>query len=494
MKNAITIAFREYGENIRTKGFWISILIVPIILSISLVVPKVLSEKAIPTRNFVLVDPDKVLESQIRTAVEEDYRNQIAKSLKDYLKKNAAPESMESALKAANTWQFQSTNSVESFDVSSFVPNPKEEFKPPKARYQLVSLPDNLAAETQNEKILQFLKPYLEGEKYPIGDSRDVKLFAGIFISKSTDPQSGSLPQIQYWSSNPSEDALREMVSRTANVEARRAAMDKLGLDQSVVEETMRIHVPIQEFDARKAEGKEQVQLSDKIKQWAPSAFVYLLFISLMSVMQMLLNSTIEEKSNRLLEILLSSVRPVEIMIGKLLGNGLAGLTLVAAWISILAGFAYYQMDQNSEFATGVSQALGSSNLLPAFFIYFVLGFLIYSGMFLAIGSISQTVKDAQSYSGFLMIFMIVPLITMMYIPRDPNGVVATTLSWIPTLTPFVMLNRLSGHPPMFEIVGSFILCCITIVVIFYFSAKIFKKSIISSGGGSHGKVKKQNS
>ena len=96
MKNAITIAFREYGENIRTKGFWISILIVPIILSISLVVPKVLSEKAIPTRNFVLVDPDKVLESQIRTAVEEDYRNQIAKSLKDYLKKNVAPESMES--------------------------------------------------------------------------------------------------------------------------------------------------------------------------------------------------------------------------------------------------------------------------------------------------------------------------------------------------------------------------------------------------------------
>ena len=98
-----------------------------------------------------------------------------------------------------------------------------------------------------------------------------------------------------------------------------------------MVQQIERTYVPFVSLNPKKEKGLEAMGAADIIRQWAPSAFVYLLWVAIFSVMQMLLSNTIEEKSNRIIEVLLSSVTPGELMMGKLLGIAAIGLTMVGA-------------------------------------------------------------------------------------------------------------------------------------------------------------------
>ncbi len=485
MRNALLIAFREYLENARTRGFWISILALPVVLLISLAAPAFLEDKAIPSRYFIIHDAGGWIEPDLIQSIAQQNRGELVQAMRGYLGENALPGKLDEALEGLEAWQNNAATAGDAFDMAPFLPMNPPAFDPPKPRFIPLPLPGDIQGSQTPDEIIEFLKPYLRGQNMNVESEGQggVSLFAVVIVPPAQPGQTNpAARQIQYWSTNPGDDSLLQRISHVADRKARREALRSRGLDIQTIEQTMNIHVPVAEYDARKDEGLEAVNMSDKIRQWAPSGFVYLLFISLFAVMQLLLNSTIEEKSNRLLEILLSSVRPVEIMIGKLLGNGLAGLTLVGVWVLLMAGFAAFRMDTNSELSQGIAAAVTSTGLVPAFLLYFVLGFLIYSGLFLMVGSVSQTVKDAQSYTGFFMIIMIVPLMTMFVIPRDPNGVLAITLSWIPIYTPFVMLNRLSGNPPLWEILGTLVLCSVTIVIILSLAARVFKRSIISIG------------
>lgn len=486
MRNALLIAAREYIENVKTKGFWISILVLPIILSFTIVVPRLLEDKAIPTRHFAVIDPNDILKDHIKRAVDQTHASRVFSALKEYLNEHSLSHKLDTAMSRLAQWNSGPLDEREPFDTSEFVSKEAPEFESPREKFRLIELPDIDTDENKTTNSIDEVRQFLNGKKILKNNGTPIELFAAFIIKEEEGGSQGKVSKIEYWSTNPSEESIKNLVEQTANLRARRKALTNQGLNPDDIEKTMQIRIPILEFDARKEQGSEKVQISDKIKQWAPSAFVYLLFLSLMTVMQMILNSTIEEKSNRLLEILLSSVKPIEIMIGKLLGNGLAGMTLIGIWILLMAGFTLTTMDSNSEVLQGVSSVVSGTILLPAFLVYFVLGFLVYSGIFLMIGSTCQTIKDAQSYVGFLMVIMIVPLVTMVFIPRDPNGTLATTLSWVPIFTPFIMLNRLSGQPPIHEIIGTFIFSCATIMIILNIAAKVFKKSIIANGASSN--------
>ncbi len=109
-------------------------------------------------------------------------------------------------------------------------------------------------------------------------------------------------------------------------------------MDAGAIEQVEHTYVPFVSLNPKKEKGREAMGTADTIRQWAPSAFVYLLWVAIFSVMQMLLSNTIEEKSNRIIEVLLSSVTPGELMMGKLIGIAAIGLTMVGAWVAALFG------------------------------------------------------------------------------------------------------------------------------------------------------------
>jgi ABC-2 type transport system permease protein len=344
--------------------------------------------------------------------------------------------------------------------------------------------------------LAQALKPYLRDEKKIGVDGHAAGIFAAILIPADVERQivrpglpgsSGSSTNsspggIEYWSGNLADDNLRDEVQNAIDAEVRRREYVTRGMDLVLIGQVEGTRVPFASLNPKKEEGQEKVSGADVLRQWAPVAFVYLLWIALFSIMQMLLNNVIEEKSNRIIEVLLSSVTPGELMMGKLAGIAAVGLTMVGAWLLSLVGILAWKAGAHPEVAGQLYKVVRTSNLLPAFVIYFLFGYLMYAALILALGSVCNTLKEAQNYMGIITMIMTVPLLTMMFIPKDPNGTLATVLSWVPLYTPFVMMNRAAADPPLFDLVGTMVLLVVTTVCALWMAGKIFRIGVLRAG------------
>src|SRR5262249_41350067 len=125
---------------------------------------------------------------------------------------------------------------------------------------------------------------------------------------------------------------------------------------------------------------------------------------------------------------------------------------------------------------------LKGSNLVLLFSVYFLLGYLMFAGFILSIGSVCNTLKEAQSYMGALTMVMMVPLLTMTFIPKDPNGPLARLLSSIPLYTPFPMMTRPAADPPLFDLIGTFVLLLACTALALWMAGKIFRFGILRTG------------
>jgi ABC-2 type transport system permease protein len=369
------------------------------------------------------------------------------------------------------------------------------EFEEPRRRFVEVPLPDGIDVGPEIDELASQLRPYLRGEKKLSFDGKKVDLFAAFLIpaeilDEVKRPGEIALPSavkgerkgIQYWSTNLADDDLQDAVENVLNEDIRRREYVARQIDAEVVQQVQRTKVPFSKLNPKKEVGKEEVSMADVIRQWAPVAFVYLLWIAIFTISNMLLNNTIEEKSNRIIEVLLSSVTPRELMLGKLFGIAAIGLTMLAAWIGSAVVILSMQSGAQSEITSQLLNVLTSSGLLPAFAVYFLLGYFMYAGAFMAVGSVCNTIKEAQNLMGVVTIVMIVPLLTMTFIPKDPNGTLATIMSWIPIYTPFVMMNRAAADPPLFDLIGTTILLVIFTGLSLWSTGKIFRIGVLRTG------------
>ena len=169
-------------------------------------------------------------------------------------------------------------------------------------------------------------------------------------------------------------------------------------------------------------------------------------------------------------------------MMGKLTGVALTGLISASTQIALIIGTLFCFSGPQAEFINQLLSVLISGNLLPAFFAYFILGYILYGGIFITIGGLCETVTDAQSYMGPLMMIMMVPLFTIAIIPRDPNSIFAIAMSWFPLYTPFAMINRIAAGLSAIEIFGTLTLLLVSSAFILWASGKIFRIAILRTG------------
>ena len=494
MKFAFLVALREYAENAKTKGFWLGILLVPMIIFLSVQVPIWLEKKGTPTRYFALVDQSGTLAPVIQERLEKSYQRQLFGALNEYARKQADTK----GAKPPSFDEFVSRGGQEAYleQLKSHLKPGAPAFKPPRKAFEFSPLPAALNTNSDLPTLAQELKPYLRGEKQVQVNGQSVSLSAAILIprdlekqivrpQKKPTPATGGSAGIEYWAGNLADTKLREEVEETINTEIRRREYLLRGMDAAAIREVEQTYAPFASLNPKKETGKEAVSATDIIKQWAPSAFVYLLWVAIFAIVQMLLNNIIEEKSNRIIEVLLSSVTPGELMMGKLFGIAAVGLTMVGSWMLALVGILVWKTSGVGGAATVTNQMLSvlhSSSLIPMFGVYFVLGYLMYAACILALGSVCNTLKEAQSYMGVITMIMMVPLLTMTFIPKDPNGVLARTLSWIPLYTPFIMMNRTMADPPMIDLVGTTLLLLASVGGALWMAGKVFRIGILRTG------------
>lgn len=501
MKYAFLVAWREFAENAKTRGFWIGIFVTPAILFLAIQVPIFLEQKATPTRAYVLVDQSGALAPAIETSQENDYQRKVLSALNEYARKHAqamanaaaaAPDPLREVGEGnAAALEVFRAKGGQSWYLAQLAPRLKPgapHFQEPRRKFRRVALPEGLDEHAPLSTLADALKPYLRGEKEIAGQA----LSAAILVPASFDDlvvrpgapdrrPATTDRQIQYWSAS-ADWSLREAVEQVANTEVRRREYLAKGLDRAAIKQVEQTYASFSALNPKKEKGKEAVETTDIIKQWAPSGFVYLLWLAIFVIIQMLLNNTIEEKSNRIIEVLLSSVTPGELMMGKLFGIAAIGLTMVGSWVLSLFAVLSWQSGSAAGLAGQVLTVLRTSNLLPLFCVYFVLGYLLYAAFILSIGSVCNTIKEAQSYMGVLTMFLMVPMLTMTFIPRDPNGPVARVLSWIPFYTPFTMMNRATADPPLVDQVGTLLLLLATTALALWMAGKIFRIGILRTG------------
>lgn len=203
----------------------------------------------------------------------------------------------------------------------------------------------------------------------------------------------------------------------------------------------------------------------------------------------MVMRGVIEEKSNRIIELIISSVRPFQLMMGKILGVALVGLFQFVLWILLslvfVLAFVFFSgtsVTENNEVLTGISDNLNFGTIIFFFFAYFIGGYLLYASMFAAIGSAVETEADTQQ----LMLPITLPLIFgMMIMARTfqyPDGDLSFWASIIPFTSPLVMMARLPFGVPVWQLLLSLGLLVISFVFFVYASAKIYRIGIFMYG------------
>lgn len=250
---------------------------------------------------------------------------------------------------------------------------------------------------------------------------------------------------------------------------------ERLSLSQDQIDH-LQAYVHFEEIDVGSTDKEEKVQgTGDKIMMaMVPFFFMYLLFLGIMTMGQQMLSSIIEEKSSRVIEVLLSAVSPFQLMGGKILGLVGIGLTVVCLWGLAAIGTArWYGLD------VGIAPTI-----LPYFVIYYILAFMLFGATMVGIGSICNTIKESQSLMTPITIFCILPLLAWQNIVRDANGILARVLSFIPPTTPMVMILRLSSGADIWsvEVFGSIVLLAASVLASMWIAAKVFRTGILMYG------------
>lgn len=316
----------------------------------------------------------------------------------------------------------------------------------------------------------------------PAGSLRDEVVEGSLYayFVLPAQPLAADAPFV-YASHNLTDTDLRDWFGArvSAAVQARRAALAGLSADQA------KLISQAVDFDNQMVteQGAKTATAAEQAAQWLPVGYVYLLFISIMQIAQLLMMATIEEKSNRIAETLLAALEPPDIMAGKTLGVALVGVTLVGGWLvmilGLLAGFG--SMFHLGGFVAAILAAISAWNI-AWFLVYFVLGFLLYAGVTGAIGAAVNNIREAQPYMTPVTLFMILPLILMVPVAHDPTALWARALSYVPPLTPFMMMSRSGAPPPMIDYVLTTALLLVTVVVVLYLSGRIFRRGLLNTG------------
>lgn len=255
-------------------------------------------------------------------------------------------------------------------------------------------------------------------------------------------------------------------------VENRRYQIEQL--DQKLLDKLR--NIPIERVEIGSPDEKERVQNQTQriVNMMVPFFFMYLIFMGMVGTGQQMLSSIIEEKNSRIIEVLLSAVSPFQLMAGKILGLAGIGLTVMALWSAAAFAAARWQ---------GLNVDVGLE-LMVYFVIYYILGFLFFSAVLTGIGSVCNTIKETQSLMMPVMLIFIIPMIAWPMLIQNPNGTMARVFSFIPPVTPMVMILRLSAGSDVWfvEIAASILLLAVAVLAVTWAAAKIFRTGILMYG------------
>ena len=313
------------------------------------------------------------------------------------------------------------------------------------------------------------VKPYLAGElKTPAGDRLDA-----VAIVRGT----ADKPSLDIWTRNINEPGLQAALAGALSDAVNKQGLSRAGLSKAQSAALEQNQPAVTQFSPRSQAGK--VSMQDRLPSIAGFGMGVVLWSLILTGAGILLNSVIEEKQNRILEVLLTSASAPEIMTGKILGAAGVTATALLVWATV-AGTLFGS--QHPDILASVAALLLGKGLIVYFLIYFVGGYLMYAALFTTIGAFCETPREAQTLLGPVMILLTIPLVFMGQAVTRPDAPLLQILSWIPPFTPFLMAARAASDPPLWQVVGTVALMFATTALELWVAGRAFRTGALASG------------
>ncbi|HEY1879827.1 MAG TPA: ABC transporter permease [Caulobacteraceae bacterium] len=411
MIRLLRIARREYLAYVRTAGFWLSLLLLPVGLSTIVIAPMALSHSTPIPRVAVIDFTGEHLEPAVARALD----------------------------------------------------------PAPGARPQAVLVPDPQPPYVDPADAARRIQPYLRGQKVlPDGEP----LEAAAIVHPS-----GDTVAVDFWSRNIGASSLEGQINRAIERQVRTDRLKALGVDQVALDRVETLGLDVSDFSPKAAAGR--VELTDQLPAIAGLAMGMLLWMVVLTGAGMLLNSVMEEKTSRIIEVLLSSASVPEIMGGKILGVACVTGTILLFWISIALGVAAIR---SPPLAGELARVFLDHGRWAYFALYFAGGYLMFATLYVTIGAFCETAREAQTLLGPMMIIMSVPPIFMSQSIGHPDAPLLKTLTWIPLFTPFMMAARSAADPPLWEILATAALMASVTALELWVAVPAFKAGALATG------------
>lgn len=226
-------------------------------------------------------------------------------------------------------------------------------------------------------------------------------------------------------------------------------------------------------------EGKES-ERSFMDEYFSTFVFIMILYMTLILHGSTIMRSIIQEKSSRIIEVLLGSSNPFQLMAGKIIGHGSVGLTQYVLWAAFGIGLVLFggsMLPVSDKFFSFEPQ------IFLYFILFYLLGYLLYSSLFSAIGAISNSDQEAQQLIFPVIMLLIVPIMMLGIMVKAPDSTLITTLSMIPFFSPIMMFARINiANPPLLQVLGSIAILIVSIIIVIWLVARIFRVGILMYG------------
>lgn len=288
----------------------------------------------------------------------------------------------------------------------------------------------------------------------------------------------GKVVSVEFFTRNPSDIVTRELLSKALDDAVRSSRLAKANISENQLRDLSR-GVKLETTKVSE-KGLEKDTGFGAVVGFVIGMFLY---ITLTLYGTAILGAIIEEKETRIAEILFSSARPFELMMGKLVGVGLAGLTQVGIWVG--SATALLGSGVILSMAGGVDIPLPtiSGGMIFYFLIFFLLGFFIYATLYALIGSIVTTSQEGQQFALPPVMILLVGFLSMFAVIRDPNSTFSFWMSIAPFLSPIIMPVRIVIEtPPFWQIALAIVLNILTIVVLVWAAAKVYRIGMLMYG------------
>ncbi|MEM5515942.1 ABC transporter permease [Henriciella sp. AS95] len=464
MRSIYLVARRDYLGYVQAWGFWLGLLLTPILMGVGMMAPTWAANSQ-PTRYYTVIEQGTDFADALRAELQEDRISMARMTLDPVGVMNGEPndkvQTFDAAIEAGKTVE---AALAEAGDAQITLPQ---------ADFIRVDPP---AMDEDS------IRPYLMGERLIQTNDGEQPLFAAIFVPDNDG-------EIEYWSENVTSRALLNQVRAAERKLTERKVFEAAGVSPRILNEAENQRREITERRARPASSDtgSAVTMADRAPFIASVFMAFLLWFLIFSVVNYLLMGTIEERSNKIFDSLLTSVKLPHMLAGKLLAVLAVALTLMMVWAiggtvmgTVLSGSMPADMRESMFSVAGA--VLKPGLLLPAI-LSFVLGYLMYGAVFLALGSLCDTIQEAQTLMTPLIVMLMVPMFMIIVALSDPESPILSVMSWVPVFTPFLLILRIPTSPPMWEVAGLLLLMVVASFTVLWLASRVYRAGAVHGAG-----------